>query len=63
MVYLYKDPKGENIFQTNNTKMSVTFKLGSSSVDSILKDGNKSEKEKIDLLAARLREVESRQAN
>ena len=66
MMWLYKDPKGENIFTTPAAQGTTQLaKLPSSVnlhvVDSILSDQHVSDKEKIDLLTARVRELESKQ--
>ena len=61
MVWLYKDPKGENIFGSAAQGALHLSKLPISSVDTILADQHTNEKEKIDLLAAKVRELESMQ--
>ena len=66
MVWLYKDPKGVEIFSTYQTGQQQQQQpvkmahLGSSStVDGILTDQNTSDKEKINILANRVKELES----
>ena len=62
MVWLYKDPEGENIFSSSSaTQLGNLQRTKSVAVDNILTDRNTSDKEKIDLLAKRLRVVDSQQ--
>ena len=63
MVWLYKDPKGENIFTCTPAAQRTLplAKLPMTAVDNILSDKNTSDKEKIDLLVARVRDLESQQ--
>ena len=61
MVWLHKDPEGENIFSGLSVKHEALRLAKSVAVDNILSDRNTSDKEKIDLLAKTLREVDSQQ--
>ena len=61
MLWLCKDPKGVNIFGSATQEALQLSKLLMIPVDNILADKHTSEKEKIDLLAARVRELESMQ--
>ena len=66
MVWLYKDPKGTNIFTSTHTHASqfkkqpstVLAHMNSNAVDSILSDKSTTDSKKIELLAARVRELE-----
>ena len=66
MVWLYKDPKGEKIFAHASASQG-TLQLSKippvNTADKILSDQNTSDKEKTDLLAARVRELESHQVS
>ena len=63
MVWLYKDPKGTNIFSsTQNDQQqpsTVLVQFNSSTIDSILSDKSITDSKKIELLAARVRELEA----
>ena len=68
MVWLYKDPKGEAIFNSTNSGQQqqqtiqmaqLTNNTHTSTVDTILSDQNTSDKEKINILANRVKELES----
>ena len=64
MVWLYKDPKGTNIFSsTQNGQQqpppTILVQFSSNTVDSILSDKSTTDSKKIELLAARVRELEA----
>ena len=65
MVWLYKDPKGEKIFTAASASQGTLqlSKIPVNTAEKILSDQNTSDKEKIDLLAARVRELESQQVS
>ena len=65
MVWLYKDPKGEKIFTGASAAQGTLqlTKIPVNTADKILSDQNTSDKEKIELLATRVRELESQQVS
>ena len=65
MVWLYMDPKGEKIFTATSASQGTLqlSKIPVNTAEKILSNQNTSDKEKIDLLAARVRELESHQVS
>ena len=64
MVWLYKDPKGTNVFSsTQNGQQqppsTALVQFSSNTVDSILSDKSTTDSKKIEILAARVRELEA----